>query len=84
MNPQWNADRIFQETRKIIGATIQVITYQEFIPALLGGKATELIPPYSGFKPEVEPAVSVEFSTAAYRLHGMIRVSFKNVPKVLF
>lgn len=68
---------MFQETRQIIGATIQVITYQEFVPALLGGKATELIQAYSGFKPEVEPAISVEFSTAAYRLHGMIRVNFE-------
>uniref|UniRef100_A0A1I7XPE8 Animal hem peroxidase n=1 Tax=Heterorhabditis bacteriophora TaxID=37862 RepID=A0A1I7XPE8_HETBA len=46
MNRHWNQDRVFQETRKIVGSIIQVITYQEFLPALIGPFHARLVPPY--------------------------------------
>uniref|UniRef100_A0A915DHU7 peroxidase n=1 Tax=Ditylenchus dipsaci TaxID=166011 RepID=A0A915DHU7_9BILA len=82
INPHWDEERVYQETRKIVGATLQVITYQEFLPALLGQQnLKELIPAYTGYKPEVEPAISVEFSAAGYRLHGLIREFYRLVDK---
>ncbi|CAI4221331.1 unnamed protein product [Auanema sp. JU1783] len=76
MNPHWNQDRVFQETRKIVGAIIQVIVYQEFLPTLIGPFHSRLVPRYGGYQANVNPSVITEFSTAAYRLHGMIQESY--------
>lgn len=69
-NPSLNGDEIYQRARKMVTAEIQVITYKEFIPMLLGRDALR---PYSGYKPNVEAGIVNEFSTAAYRLgHSLL------------
>ncbi|MEZ6093999.1 MAG: peroxidase family protein [Pirellulaceae bacterium] len=69
-NPDLTDDQLYFNARERVIATIQSITYNEFLPAILGSGA---IPPYSGYQPNVFPNVSNEFSTAAYRFgHSML------------
>lgn len=71
-------EQIYQQARRIVTAEIQVITFQEFLPALLGPGS---IRPYAGYKSDVNAGISTEFSTAAFRIgHTMINddVEFLN------
>ncbi|CAJ0581802.1 unnamed protein product, partial [Mesorhabditis spiculigera] len=73
INGHWNPDRVFHETRKIVGGVTQAIVYQEFLPTLLGPFFDRLIPKYKGYDQTVDPSILNEFSAAAFRLHGMIQ-----------
>lgn len=58
-------EEIFQHARRQVIAEIQAITYNEYLPAILGNKHG--IPKYTGYKPEVNAGITNEFSTAAFR-----------------
>lgn len=69
-NPDLTDEEIYQQARAIVIAEIQAITYNEFLPALLGPDA---IAPYQGYDPTVDPSIANEFATAAYRFgHSML------------
>jgi hypothetical protein len=69
-NPNWSDEQIYQQARKLVIAELQIITYNEFLPALLGDSA---ISRYRGYNRNVDPGVATEFSTAAFRLgHSML------------
>ncbi len=56
---------VYQMTRKVVGAQIQAITYNEFLPMLVGHDA---LPAYSGYDPQADATLSNEFANAAYRV----------------
>ena len=63
-NPSLSGNQIYEQARRIVGAQMQVITYQEYLPILLGPHA---LAPYEGYKPEVDASISHLFSAASYR-----------------
>ncbi|GFX65641.1 peroxidase [Trichonephila clavipes] len=81
INPQWSDETLFQETRKILIAELQHITYDEFLPVLLGEEALNYfqlnIEPgeyYDGYDETVNPSVFNVFGAAAFRFgHSLIK-----------
>ncbi|MGK7936322.1 MAG: peroxidase family protein [Xenococcaceae cyanobacterium] len=59
-------DFIYETTRKIVGAKIQAITYNEFLPILLGDFSPN--PDSLTYDSSINPSISNEFSTAAFRV----------------
>jgi len=62
-NPNWTDEEIYQYARKIVGGFIQQILFYEWLPSV-GVK----LPVYSGYKAQVNPMVSNEFTGAGFRL----------------
>ncbi len=56
---------VYQMSRKAVGAQIQAITYNEFLPILVGNDA---VPTYVGYDATVDATLSNEFANAAYRV----------------
>jgi hypothetical protein len=68
--PTWSDEKVFQIARSIVIAEVQSITFNEFLPALLG---PGVIPSYQGYNPNVNPGIATEFSTAGFRLgHSLL------------
>ena len=75
VNPHWDGERIYQETRKIVGALVQQITYEEWLPIAIGSNNLRR---YRGYRRNVNAGISNAFATAAYRLgHSLIRPKFE-------
>ena len=76
---RWSGERIYQAARRKVAAEIQAITFEEFLPALLGEGA---ITPYTGYDPSVDPRIANVFSTAAYRFgHSALSPFLQRVDK---
>lgn len=69
-NPQLSGNAIYEQVRARVGGLMQVITYREFVPALLGEEA---LAPYEGYDPDVDARIMNSFSTGAFRLgHSLL------------
>ena len=81
LNPHWNDDKVFQESRRIVVAEMQHITYNEWLPIILGMKYMDsfgMKPSEAGFNQlydaEVNPSVTNAFATAAFRFgHSLVQ-----------
>lgn len=80
INPRWDDERLFQETRRIIGALVQHVTYNEMLPMVLGKDIMDrydLLPlrdgMLKGYNPKLDAGLPVSFFAAAYRFgHSLI------------
>jgi hypothetical protein len=68
--PNLSDETVFQLARATVIAEIQSITFNEFLPALLG---QGVIPSYQGYNPTINPDIATEFSTAGFRVgHSLL------------
>ncbi|XP_011373392.1 lactoperoxidase isoform X3 [Pteropus vampyrus] len=64
LNPQWDGEKLYQEVRKILGAFVQIITFRDYLPIVLGVKMQKWVPPYRGYNESVDPRISNVFTFA--------------------
>ena len=82
INPCWSDQKLYDTTRKIVGAKVQVITYSEYLPLLFGPHYNTYVPPYDGYDPHCDATISVPFATSAMRYgHSMVRPVFGRLNK---
>uniref|UniRef100_V9GWQ8 Peroxidasin n=1 Tax=Craspedacusta sowerbii TaxID=128124 RepID=V9GWQ8_CRASO len=89
LNPHWQGEKIYQESRKIVGAEMQVITFNEWLPKVLGDHGMKLLGAYEGYDPNLDPSIFNAFATAAFRFgHTLIQPvltrlnsSFQDIPQ---
>ncbi|XP_033490175.2 eosinophil peroxidase [Epinephelus lanceolatus] len=68
LNSHWSPDTLYQEARKIMGAIHQILTWDHYLPRVLGETTmSRLMPPYEGYDPEVDPSIANVFAAAAFR-----------------
>ncbi|XP_064556463.1 chorion peroxidase [Drosophila montana] len=98
LNPSANDEWLYQEARRIVIAELQHITYNEYLPAVIGSqqmKRFRLMPHQQGYSTDynvdVNPAITNEFSGAAFRMgHSSVDGKFRihdeviNIPDVMF
>ena len=72
-HPSWDDEQLYQRARELNWAQIQAITYNEFLPALLG---EGMLPAYAGYFAGMNAGIANEFSGACYRFgHTMVNPS---------
>jgi hypothetical protein len=68
LHPSWTGEQLYQRARSIVIAEEQIITYNEWLPKVVGP-----LPAYTGFKPNVDASVKIEFAAAALRFgHSIV------------
>jgi hypothetical protein len=81
INKHWDAERTYEEARRVVAALVQHVTYAEFLPRVLGRRQARLygLGPgpgayFRGYNAQCSADIYNEFATAAFRFgHSMIR-----------
>uniref|UniRef100_A0A8D1MAN0 Myeloperoxidase n=1 Tax=Sus scrofa TaxID=9823 RepID=A0A8D1MAN0_PIG len=74
LNPRWDGERLYQEARKIVGAMVQIITYRDYLPLVLGPEAMKkYLPKYRCYNDSVDPRIANVFTNAFRYGHTLIQ-----------
>ncbi|KAM6163628.1 myeloperoxidase [Rhynchocyon petersi] len=74
LNPGWTGEQLYQEARKIVGAMVQIITYRDYLPLVLGPEAfRKYLPQYRGYNDSVDPRIANVFTNAFRYGHTLIQ-----------
>ena len=81
LNPHWDDERLYQEARKIVIAENQHVTYNEWLPLVLGSDymaELDILPVSYGYNnkydSKVNPSILNSFAAAAFRFgHSLIQ-----------
>ncbi|EAW94472.1 myeloperoxidase, isoform CRA_c [Homo sapiens] len=74
LNPRWDGERLYQEARKIVGAMVQIITYRDYLPLVLGPTAMrKYLPTYRSYNDSVDPRIANVFTNAFRYGHTLIQ-----------
>ncbi|XP_067941578.1 peroxidase-like isoform X2 [Watersipora subatra] len=79
LNSNWDNERLFQETRRIIAAIQSNIHFYEWLPIVLGNSIISKyrLQSYDGHDSSVNPAIYNELAAAAFRFgHSLINGRF--------
>ena len=96
INPQWEPQRVYEETRRIVIAVWQNIVYNEWLPLVLGQQYMDTfnlspLKPGQGYAEDydvsIDPRINAEFAGAAFRfghsmVPGLMEVMKPNVRRV--
>lgn len=73
VNPHWDGETLYHETRKIIGAAMQHITFKHWLPLVIGTEGMKILGEYTEYNPNLNPSISNVFASAALRFgHSLI------------
>ncbi|XP_076048609.1 salivary peroxidase/catechol oxidase-like [Oratosquilla oratoria] len=89
INPHWDDEKLYQETRRIVGALLQHITYDEWLPIVLG---TDLMKRRglassgnSKYDPTIDATIINSFGAAALRFgHSLVVGTLRGEGRDLF
>ncbi|XP_013422154.2 chorion peroxidase-like [Lingula anatina] len=79
-NPHWDDERTYQETRRIVGAMLQHITYSMWLPMVLGHRGVDCFEVgvgtsgyFKGYNENIDPSIRNAFAAAGFRFgHSLV------------
>ena len=73
LNPHWDEETLYQETRLIVTAQWQHVVFTEYVPKIVGSKQWQDAGVYTGYNDTIDASILNSFATAAFRFgHSQI------------